>query len=176
MLAKQLMKAMGALAFCTMAAGQSAPAPTTSLAATSPTAETRPRQDLAISEADQGKVIHLGDSPMVTIVLTGNVTTGYSWSVSKIEGEALTQTGEIQYSPTKNAVNVVGSGGTSSVMFRPVKIGEAKVTLVYKRPWEKDVVPAKMFEVTLVVDKMPEGAAAASEPATAPVTTHKEKP
>jgi predicted secreted protein len=69
--------------------------------------------ELAVSQTDAGKTLKLGDNTVVAISLTGNSTTGYSWSVTKIEGAALEQVGDIQYVPDRTLPGMVGSGGTS---------------------------------------------------------------
>lgn len=136
-----------------------AAAPATAPAATLPIATSAP---LAVTEPDHGKTLKLGDATSAAISLSGNATTGYSWSVSKVEGDALQQVGEIQYVPLRAPAGMVGTGGTSVATFRAVKAGQTTITLAYARPWEKDTPPAKTFQVTLIVEKAP---------ATAPATT-----
>jgi inhibitor of cysteine peptidase len=112
-------------------------------------------KEFAISESDAGKTLKLGDNTIVAISLAGNATTGYSWSVTKIEGAALEQAGDIQYVPDRTRPGMVGSGGTSIAKFRAAKVGTATITLGYARPWEKDTPPIKTFTITLVVEKAP---------------------
>ncbi len=111
--------------------------------------------ELAVTEADAGKTLKLGDNTAVAISLAGNPTTGYSWSVTKMEGTALEQAGDIQYVRTPVRAGIVGSGGTFIAKFRAVKAGESTITLGYARSWENGVPPAKTFTVTLVVEKAP---------------------
>jgi inhibitor of cysteine peptidase len=46
---------------------------------------------------------------------------------------------------------VAGSGGTQIFQFAADVSGSAKITLEYRRPWEKDAPPAKTFSVTINV-------------------------
>jgi inhibitor of cysteine peptidase len=114
-----------------------------------------PAPELAVTEADAGKTLKLGDNKVVSISLAGNATTGYSWSVTKVDGVALEQMGDIQYVPLKAPAGMVGTGGTSVVKFRAVKAGQATITLGYARPWERGTPPTKTFTVTIEVDKAP---------------------
>jgi inhibitor of cysteine peptidase len=111
--------------------------------------------ELVISEADAGKSIKLGDSTVAAISLAGNATTGYSWSVIKIEGTALEQVGDIHYVPDRTPPGMVGSGGAFIAKFRAVKAGSFTITLGYARPWGKGTLPIKTFTVTLVVERVP---------------------
>jgi len=118
---------------------------------------------LAVTEADNGKTLSLGHATTVTITLAGNATTGYSWAVTKMEGTALEQAGEIQYTPSRARPGMAGSGGTSTATFRAVKAGTSTITLAYARPWENGQPPAKTFQVTITVEK-PSATAPAKNP------------
>jgi inhibitor of cysteine peptidase len=111
--------------------------------------------ELAVSEADAGKTLKLGANTVAAISLAGNATTGYSWSIIKIDGAALESAGDIQYIPDRTRPGMVGSGGTSIARFRAVKAGSSIITLGYARPWEKGTPSIKTFTVTLVVEKAP---------------------
>ena len=126
---------------------------------------TAPAAALAVTEAYNGKTLKLGDAVTVTISLAGNATTGYSWAVSKVEGDALQQAGDIQYAPQRAPAGMVGTGGTSTATFRAVKAGQSVITLAYARPWENGTPPAKTFQVTIVVEKAPATAPADTAPA-----------
>jgi inhibitor of cysteine peptidase len=133
--------------------------------APAPAAAPAPATALAVTEADNGKTLKLGTAATTTISLAGNATTGFSWAVSKVEGDALQQVGDIQYTPQRAPAGMVGTGGTSTVTFRAVKPGQTTISLAYARPWERGTPPAQTFKVTLVVDQAP-----ATAPATAPTS------
>jgi inhibitor of cysteine peptidase len=121
---------------------------------TTPSTATKPA-DLAVTDADNGKTLKLGDCKTATISLAGNATTGYSWTVNKIDGTAFEQIGTVDYVPDRARAGMVGTGGTSVARFRAMKVGQTTITLGYARPWEQGTPPAKTFTVTLVVDKAP---------------------
>src|ERR1019366_7639396 len=117
--------ATGLIALATHLAGSAiAATPPSSAPATSPTTATKVAE-LAVTEADSGKTLKLGANTGISISLAGNATTGYSWSIAKIEGSALEQVGDIQYVPHRAQPGMVGGGGTSVAKFRAVKTGQS---------------------------------------------------
>jgi inhibitor of cysteine peptidase len=131
------------------------PAPTRPAApTTAATTSTKPAA-LSIVEADNAKTLHLDLHKTAVISLAGNATTGYSWSVVKMDGTALEQVGAVEYVPDRSRPGMVGSGGTSVATFRAVKAGQSTVTLGYARPWENGTPPTKTFTITLIVDPAP---------------------
>jgi inhibitor of cysteine peptidase len=104
----------------------------------------------------------------IEVRAAGNPTTGYSWAVKEIKGDAVKSGGEIKYVPTPVAPRVVGSGGTFSIPLEAVKAGKADVVLVYARPWEKDQPPASSVTLAIEVqtaEAKPEGKGEAAPPA-----------
>jgi inhibitor of cysteine peptidase len=87
----------------------------------------------------------------IEVRAAGNPTTGYSWAVKEIKGDAVKSGGEIKYVPTPVAPRVVGSGGSFTIPLEAVKAGKADVVLVYARPWEKDQPPASSVTLTIEV-------------------------
>ena len=126
------------------------PAPSATAPASAPAA-TAKAAALAVGESDSGKTFTIALNTTVTISLAGNATTGYSWSVTKLEGAAVEQVGDIQYVTNPAPARMVGVGGTSLATFRAAKAGQSTITLGYARPWEKGTPPIKTFTVTLIV-------------------------
>ncbi len=88
----------------------------------------------------------------VELILEGNPTTGYQWSVVRITETALSQDYEESYAPgSTGGTPVVGSGGVYKFQFKAVKAGTSTVELAYHRPWEQNVEPLRtvLFEVTV---------------------------
>ena len=88
---------------------------------------------------------------LIIVRLRGNPTTGYSWYLKEIEGEAIEQVGKVKYVPRKVPRGIVGSGGTFVATFRAAKPGEAAVLMVYVRPWEKKKPPIRTFKLAVEV-------------------------
>ena len=83
---------------------------------------------------------------VVLIALESNPTTGYSWQASYDETmlELVEESYELgEY--TKQGL--VGAGGTELFRFRALKSGQAEITMVYKRPWEAEILDQKVFTV-----------------------------
>ena len=106
----------------------------------------------------------------IEVRAAGNPTTGYSWAVKEIKGEAVKNGGEVKYVPTPVAPRVVGSGGTFMIPLDAVKVGKAEVTLVYARPWEKDVPAASSVILTIEVQAAGSKGAPAAPRAAGPAT------
>ncbi|MFF5184109.1 protease inhibitor I42 family protein [Streptomyces sp. NPDC000345] len=77
--------------------------------------------------------VSLGDE--IVVQLPENATTGYLWSVQRVDG-ALQVTGDAYEAPGQP---LPGAGGKRLVRIRPTAVGEASVGLVLKRPWEDHV-------------------------------------
>ncbi len=126
---------------------------------------------LAIREDDAGKTVNLNDQSGAMIFLKGNPTTGYRWTLAGIDGKSLALEGEVVYlKEDPGPPGIAGRGGVFGATFRPKEAGTSKITLEYKRPWEKDKPAAKTFTVTVVVK------APATKPTTQPTTKPTTKP
>ncbi len=112
----------------------------------------------------------VGVGTPVEIRLKGNATTGFSWSVAKIEGDSVKQQGKIRYVPDKAPKGMVGSGGTAIAKFKAVKAGKSIITLEYRRPWKKNKPAEKTYTAKVMVK------AKAKKPAAKPAAKPAKKP
>lgn len=102
-----------------------------------------------LGENDNGTAITAKTGQQVVVELPSNPTTGFMWVVA--ESGPLTQVGEAAYeSPAKPGV--VGAGGTETFTFKAERAGSGKLTLEYRRPWEKDVAAEDIWSVTVTVE------------------------
>jgi inhibitor of cysteine peptidase len=103
-----------------------------------------------VSYADAGSTLqlHAGDTLLVT--LEGNPSTGYAWEIAPGDTGVLKPAGEPQFLPESTAL---GSAGRVTLRFEAVAAGRTALSLVYRRPFEKDAPPLKTFEVTLEVGR-----------------------
>ncbi|MBI4862045.1 MAG: protease inhibitor I42 family protein [Candidatus Riflebacteria bacterium] len=106
---------------------------------------------LAIGQEKNGKTVELPVAPagILAIRLEGNPSTGFSWNLDRLEGSAVAGQGPIDFEESPSGR--VGAGGLFIARFKAVKVGRSKIFLVYQRPWEKNVAPAKRFTITVVV-------------------------
>ena len=108
---------------------------------------------MKLSEADDGKSISVPMGAVVEVSLKGNPTTGYSWQLAKLEGDAVEQVGKIEFQSRPHPPGMVGVGGAFGATFKAAKPGKSIVTLHYARPWEKGKPPEKTFLVLIRVMK-----------------------
>ena len=105
------------------------------------------KKDVSIGAADAGKNISLKQGDTLVVTLDGNVTTGYTWEPSQ-DISILKQIGTAEQTPDSSKI---GAPGQIVLKFQAVQAGQGKLTLVYHRPFEKDVPPAKTFSVDVTV-------------------------
>jgi inhibitor of cysteine peptidase len=90
----------------------------------------------------------VGDT--LELVLDGNASTGYAWEIGFIDSAVLRSLGDPEYVEAGTPERV---GGEGQYTFRFLAIGEGQVelTLIYRRPFEPDVPPLRIFEVMVTV-------------------------
>jgi inhibitor of cysteine peptidase len=103
----------------------------------------------ALTANDNGTTVTVKTGDTFTIKLEGNPSTGYTWEAKDLDTGILEQVGEAEFSG--GAPGVVGSPGTLTLTFKALQPGTTTLTLVYHRPWEKDVEPIETFSVTVTV-------------------------
>jgi predicted secreted protein len=87
----------------------------------------------------------------VTVELTGNPTTGYTW-VYTISPEGILHKISTKYIPDQTGGAVGGSGGKFIFLFEALAEGEAELTFSYLRVWETDTSPAETRVYRATVD------------------------
>jgi inhibitor of cysteine peptidase len=102
-----------------------------------------------LSEADAGqtKTVLRGDK--LELQIGGNPTTGFSWKLASIDGNAVRTFHEIRYKPHRPGLP--GAPGVFVATFRAVSPGTSTINMQYLRPWEKNTPPAKTYAVTIIV-------------------------
>ncbi len=103
-----------------------------------------------LTEEQNGGVVALIVNDSVRVKLDGNITTGFSWEVENLDANLLAQIGVAEY--TSNS-NLAGSGGTFALTFKALNVGVTHLHLIYHRPFEKNVPPAQVFDVTVDIQK-----------------------
>ena len=134
---------LGAVALLAQA-GHDAPAPAP------PSPHTQRTLALTLTETDNGKDFTLPKDGLLLVRLPGNPSTGYSWVLDVDPAPLVLVTTD--YVRGNEPQGIVGAPGTEQLRFKPAATGTAKITLAYRRPWEKDVPPAKTFSITVHVE------------------------
>ncbi|MBP6216680.1 MAG: protease inhibitor I42 family protein [Luteimonas sp.] len=104
-----------------------------------------------------GGTTTLAVGQVLEIALEGNAGTGYAW---EFEADGAPQLQRAPAQPAPDAVQadgprLVGGPTTQRWHFRAEQPGATTVKLVYRRPWEKDVAPAREASFAVVVDEAP---------------------
>jgi inhibitor of cysteine peptidase len=77
-----------------------------------------------------------------TVALESNPTTGYGWEAHY--DSAILQLIDRWFSPSGPGI---GSGGIERFRFKCLAVGESRLRLMYKRPWEKISAEDIVFQV-----------------------------
>lgn len=107
-----------------------------------------PARSITVDERADGQQIALTLRQTLSVVLPSNPSTGYSWEVAELD-PTLLQQGASTFTPDANTPPRVGSGGTETFRFKPLKPGELDLVLTYHRPWEAGVAPIQTFTLRL---------------------------
>jgi inhibitor of cysteine peptidase len=99
----------------------------------------------SLTSSDNGKTIqaHVGDE--IAIALDANPSTGYGWSVEKIDGTLLT----LKQSNFSASSSAIGSGGTQTLTFVAKSVGTATLQLKYWRSFVGEKSITQRFTITI---------------------------
>ncbi len=87
------------------------------------------------------------------VTLEANPTTGYAWALAQDPNAAVVRSLGSSFERPMDAT--LGTGGKDVWTFQAVGPGTATVTLVYARPWERDVAPARTHTIDVHVGEDP---------------------
>jgi len=117
------------------------------LVALSACSKTAP-QSISVTDKDNGSQINMRAGGKLEIKLEGNATTGYLWEVSRLDKQILQQEEDLDY---KAQSDLAGAPGITRFRFAAVAAGNTTIELIYRRPWEKDKPPEKLFQINVTV-------------------------
>jgi len=105
-----------------------------------------------LSEADNGCTNSVEVGGEIEILLEGNPTTGYQWSLAGFTTNQIQQVGEVNYRQfeSKDKVLRVGVGGRFVFKFKAIKQGQSNIKLIYRRSWETTVCD-KVYSVVIEI-------------------------
>ncbi len=104
---------------------------------------------LTLTEKDNGSTVSLRGNQSLQIILSSNISTGYSWNIVSIDPALLAQEGEKVYIQESNRR---GGGGHTTFQFRGTGKGKVFLKLAYYRGWEKNPSYEKTFTVTILAE------------------------
>jgi inhibitor of cysteine peptidase len=104
-----------------------------------------------VTTADNGHSVVLKRGDALTVRLTSNPSTGYSWDVAVLP-KTLRASGSEQQAPKQPAgPPIAGQSGTQAMHFQAIARGTGALRLAYRRPWEKASKPAGTFRLLVTV-------------------------
>ncbi|MFO0872623.1 MAG: protease inhibitor I42 family protein [Phycisphaerales bacterium] len=106
-------------------------------------------QPVTVTEAEIGKTITVQKGGEIQVVLPSNHSTGFAWEITQDGAPVLLAYPGPEYN--FNPSGVIGAGGTDTFRFGAEQVGQTQIGMVYVRPWEANVPPAKVatFNVTV---------------------------
>jgi len=102
------------------------------------------------TEADDGRSVQATVGDVITVRLSENPSTGYSWEPTYSAG---LEPGEDAFVAPSASPELVGAAGTRSFRFEVSAMGKQTFAAVYERPWEAGTAePAEEFTLTIEVE------------------------
>jgi predicted secreted protein/(2Fe-2S) ferredoxin len=98
----------------------------------------------AEGNAEKGEKIQTAVDGTFEVSLDSNPTTGYSWQADF--DEACLEFVDRTFEPSSE---LIGAGGTETLVFKALRAGETPLTLEYKRPWEDSVLYTETRDVEI---------------------------
>ena len=104
---------------------------------------------LELTQADNGKSVDARPGDLIIIRLPENPTTGFRWTVDKVDPLCVEAQGS-SFSPPRDGA--VGGGGERTFSFQVKgEGGTGNIGLKLKRQWEADASAAERYSVTVKV-------------------------
>jgi inhibitor of cysteine peptidase len=108
-------------------------------------------EEITVGEKDAGSAVRIAEGDILRVILRGNPTTGYTWEVSSVDRSVLKPAG-VSFRPDRK---LIGSGGTVTLTFEALAAGRTDLQIVYRRVFERDIPPSRIFERTVIVSPKP---------------------
>lgn len=105
---------------------------------------------VTIDEQAAGTSVNLKVGQTLQMVLEGNPTTGYEWTLEPPMGTSLKE-GGVKVQPVTSDTNVVGAPSTYTFSFTAEQPGSTDLNFLYKRSWESSA-DDKTVTVTVAVE------------------------
>lgn len=109
--------------------------------------------EIRLGLQNQGDQVELKEGQVLVISLESNPSTGYRWEVAEADEALLRQVGKIEFEASSSATVagrpalLLGAPSRQIMRFEAVAAGQTNLRLVYRRPWEKGMKPARTFSL-----------------------------
>jgi C1A family cysteine protease/predicted secreted protein len=101
-------------------------------------------EEIRLDAQDESGQVELKEGQTLVISLESNPSTGHIWEVEETDKTILRQRGKTEF---ESESHLLGAPVQQILRFEAVAAGRATLKLIYHRPWEKDVEPAKIFSL-----------------------------
>ncbi len=102
---------------------------------------------LELTEKDCGKTQVIPQGSRFRLTLPEQGATGFIWEPTDLEGTGL-EVLEVKTAP-RGAKELVGGPVAKTWLLQAGRAGQTSLTLLYRRPWEKEVPPARSCVIFL---------------------------
>ena len=109
------------------------------------------KKEIRLGDDDNGKIVEVAAGGAVILTLRSNPTTGFSWTKADKVNSSILKQEKNEYKQNANPGGMVGVGGRTTIVYRAVKPGTAKIDLTYMQPWEPDSEFNTDYTVTVKV-------------------------
>lgn len=96
-------------------------------------------------DVGSGAVAKVAVGETFEVVMMGNPSTGYQWTLVK-ESAALVQVGEVRFE-SQGSRDAVGAPALSVFTFQAKSVGQGSLSFAYARSFEKGVAPIRTAEL-----------------------------
>jgi inhibitor of cysteine peptidase len=108
-------------------------------------------EPVALAEADSGANITAPVGKEIVLTLSTTPGTGYGWMLVDSGVPALRLLEGVAVTRDSASSAKVGAPATATWKFRADATGSGTIRLEYRRPWERDVAPARLYQVSVEV-------------------------
>jgi predicted secreted protein len=106
-----------------------------------------------LSQNSALETVAIREGVSVTFLLETQLSTGYDWELEK-PVSAIVEVIDDSVSGKEPDLTVMGGSENHLFKFRAVKKGNAILTFLYKRSWEKNMDPLKILKIKVVVNEV----------------------
>ena len=110
--------------------------------------QTEASKVLNLTIADHGRAVSVKKDEPIQIVLEGNPTTGLTWLGDDLDPKVDALVGTPTYAPSSDAA---GAGGKFTFNFTALARGQTNMRIIYIRPSERGLDPAKTLAIMITV-------------------------
>jgi len=108
-------------------------------------------ENVVLRSEDVGKTLNLSVGEKFSIRLPENPTTGYGWEmITKPENQDVVLEVKNEFLPDQRGL--IGAGGERVFQYQAKESGKVDIYGFYRRPWEKDVTPARSVMYQIIVE------------------------